>query len=55
MRVLSNQIRFYLLGDIEIIDGVSSHSFPKHSHQQFCLGILKKGSFNLLAKKKIIS
>ena len=52
MRVLSNQLRFYLLGDIEIIDGVSSHSFPKHSHQQFCLGILKKGQLQFTCQKE---
>lgn len=52
MGTTTNQLRFYLLGDIEIIDGVSSHSFPKHSHRQFCLGIVKKGQLRFSCQKE---
>ena len=52
MRVSNNQLRFYLLDEIEIIDGISSHSFPKHSHEQFCLGIVKKGQLQFTCQKE---
>lgn len=42
-----NIINFYYKKDIEIVQGKSSHSFPKHSHNAFCIGIVTSGIIGL--------
>lgn len=38
-----NNINFCKRQNIEIITGVSSHCFPMHSHECFCIGIITNG------------
>lgn len=42
-----NNINFYHNKNIEIIEGKSSHSFPCHSHNAFCIGIITNGILRL--------
>lgn len=42
-----NKINFYHKKNIEIIEGKSYHSFPKHSHNSFCIGIVTNGMIRL--------
>lgn len=42
-----NEISFYHKGNIEIIQGNSFHYFPKHSHNVFCIGIVRYGKIRL--------
>lgn len=42
-----NIIKFYNKRNIEIVQGKSSHSFPKHSHNGFCIGIITSGVMRL--------
>lgn len=37
-------IQFYKKGSIEIVHGQSSHCFPLHSHESFCVGVITKGT-----------
>jgi len=39
---MKNYINFYEKGSIEIVFGQSSHCFPLHSHESFCVGIITK-------------
>jgi AraC-like DNA-binding protein len=41
-----NEIKFYRKNAIEIVHGNSSHSFPLHSHDCFCIGIVIDGKLN---------
>ena len=41
---MKNSIKFYEKGSIEIVYGQSSHCFPLHSHESFCVGLITKGS-----------
>lgn len=41
---MKNYINFYEKGSIEIVFGQSSHCFPLHSHESFCVGIITKGT-----------
>lgn len=41
---MKNVIKFYEKGSIEILYGQSTHSFPLHSHECFCVGAITKGS-----------
>lgn len=43
MNERENQIRFYRENDIELVWGRSQHSFPMHSHDSFCIGIVTDG------------
>lgn len=43
---LKNNLYFYESGSIEILYGYSSHSFPTHSHEAFCVGIVVDGQVN---------
>ncbi|MGE5458862.1 MAG: AraC family transcriptional regulator [Methanobacterium sp.] len=43
MRTEKNQINFYRNNNIEIVWGKSVHSFPMHSHDSLCLGIVTGG------------
>lgn len=42
-----NVISFYHHTNIEIVRGKSIHSFPKHSHNAFCIGLVEKGEMLL--------
>jgi|GEM_PF-1047574 len=42
-----NEINFYHKKKFEIIEGKSSHSFPSHSHNTFCIGIVTNGIIRL--------
>lgn len=42
-----NIINFYHKKNIEIVEGKSSHSFPSHSHNVFCIGIVTDGVIQL--------
>lgn len=41
---MKNIINFYEKGSIEIVYGQSTHCFPLHSHESFCVGAVIKGS-----------
>lgn len=41
---MKNNIKFYEKGSVEILYGESSHCFPLHSHESFCVGAITKGS-----------
>lgn len=41
---MKNIIKFYEKGSVEILHGESSHCFPLHSHESFCVGAVTKGS-----------
>lgn len=41
---MKNIIKFYEKGSIEILYGQSSHCFPLHSHESFCLGVITNGT-----------
>lgn len=45
-----NKIKFYHKKNIEIIQGNSSHSFPMHSHNSFCIGIITAGKIRFRLK-----
>jgi AraC-like DNA-binding protein/mannose-6-phosphate isomerase-like protein (cupin superfamily) len=47
-----NNIRFIKKEDLEIVEGSSSHSFPIHTHQVFCVGIVTKGSLKFIIDGK---
>lgn len=49
----ANRLNFYDAGDVEIVSGVSSHNFPVHIHQSFCIGLVTKGKINLKYKNII--
>ncbi len=52
-----NRIRFYQKENIEIVQGNSYHSFPKHSHDCFCVGIVTAGTarFILNSREYVLS
>lgn len=41
---MKNNVKFYEKGSVEILHGESSHCFPLHSHESFCVGAITKGS-----------
>ncbi|WP_297428589.1 AraC family transcriptional regulator [Clostridium sp.] len=41
---MKNVIKFYEKGSVEIVSGQSSHCFPLHSHESFCIGAIIKGT-----------
>lgn len=41
---MKNIIKFYEKGSVEILYGQSNHSFPLHSHESFCVGVIAKGT-----------
>ena len=47
-----NIINFYYKKNIEIVQGTSSHSFPKHSHNAFCIGIVTNGTIRLKVQER---
>ena len=53
---MKNSIKFYEKGSIEILYGQSSHCFPLHSHESFCVGVLIKGTalFNINNNKRLL-
>jgi len=53
---MKNIITFYEKGAVEILHGKSTHSFPIHSHESFCIGVIKKGKvlFNINNSKKLL-
>jgi AraC-like DNA-binding protein len=53
---MKNSINFYEKGSVEILHGKSTHCFPLHSHESFCVGVIKKGEalFNINNKKKVL-
>ena len=40
---MKNNINFYEKGSVEILYGQSTHCFPLHSHESFCVGVITKG------------
>jgi len=40
---MKNQIDFYEKNSIEILFASSSHTFPLHSHECFCFGVVEEG------------
>lgn len=42
---------FYHNNNIEIVQGDSSHSFPMHSHNSFCIGVVTDGKIQFRLKK----
>lgn len=53
---MKNIITFYEKGSVEILYGKSTHCFPLHSHESFCVGAIKKGEalFNINNTEKVI-
>lgn len=53
---MRNIIKFYEKGSVEILYGKSTHCFPLHSHESFCVGVIKKGEvlFNINNSKKVL-
>jgi len=51
-----NKISFYHQNNIEIVQGISFHNFPKHCHNAFCIGIVTDGKiqFNLKNQEYIL-
>lgn len=51
---MKNKISFYESGSIEILYARSSHCFPLHSHESFCIGLVVDGQvdFEIDNKKK---
>lgn len=47
-----NKISFHHQSNIEIVQGKSSHNFPKHSHNAFCIGIVTGGKIQLNLKEQ---
>ena len=41
---MKNRIRFYEKDSIEILFAWSEHTFPLHSHECFCFGVVEEGS-----------
>jgi len=41
---MKNIIKFYEKGSVEIVYGQSSHCFPLHSHESFCVGAIITGT-----------
>ncbi|WP_160679814.1 AraC family transcriptional regulator [Clostridium sp. C8-1-8] len=41
---MRNVIKFYEKGSVEILYGKTTHRFPLHSHECFCVGAITKGS-----------
>lgn len=53
---MKNIIKFYEKGSVEILHGQSSHCFPLHSHESFCVGVIIKGEalFNINSNKRLL-
>jgi AraC-like DNA-binding protein/mannose-6-phosphate isomerase-like protein (cupin superfamily) len=45
-----NTITFYRKDNVEIVNGISKHSFPEHSHRSFCIGVVLEGEMQLVLK-----
>lgn len=41
---MRNKLKFYQKGCVEVLQGHSSHCFPLHSHESFCLGAVLDGT-----------
>lgn len=54
---MKNNIKMYEKGSIEILHADSSHSFPLHSHECFCFGVVKGGRvhFKIGEQEKLLS
>lgn len=55
--ILKNVIQMFEKDSIEILTAESSHSFPLHSHESFCLGVVNQGKvhFQVGDQEKILS
>ena len=53
---MKNKLYFYEKNSIEILYGTSNHSFPVHSHESFCVGIVLDGlvEFEINNQKKLL-
>ncbi len=53
---MKNKIDIYDKNDIEILIAHSSHTFPLHSHESFCLGMVEDGevTFTIAGEKKTL-
>lgn len=53
---MNNIIKFYEKGSIEIVYGQSTHCFPLHSHESFCVGLIVSGAalFNINNNKCLL-
>ncbi|OBR95083.1 MULTISPECIES: AraC family transcriptional regulator [Clostridium] len=47
-----NKINFYCNKNVEIIREKSFHSFPRHSHNAFCIGIVTNGIIRLNVERQ---
>lgn len=54
---MKNQIDFYEKNSIEILFASSSHTFPLHSHECFCFGVVEEGrvTFSINGNRKTLS
>lgn len=43
-KTMENEIHFYEHNSVEVLIARSSHTFPLHSHESFCFGIIEDGS-----------
>lgn len=48
MSNVKNNIGFLKKEDVEIVEGNSVHSFPIHTHQVFCIGVITQGSLKFI-------
>ncbi len=55
-KIKKNQLNFFIKNDIEIVYGKSSHSFPVHSHNSFCIGGVTEGAvwFQIDQEKELL-
>lgn len=53
---MKNQIRFYEKNSIEILFAYSNHTFPLHSHECFCFGVIEEGcvTFSINGNRKML-
>ena len=53
---MKNQIDFYEKDFIEILFASSSHTFPLHSHECFCFGVVEEGcvTFSINGNRKML-
>ncbi len=54
---MKNEIHFYEHNKIEVLFSHSSHTFPVHSHDAYCIGIVQDGNiaFTIAGKKKAMN
>lgn len=53
---MKNILKFYEKGSVEILYGKSSHCFPLHSHESFCVGAVTDGEvmFTINGDKRLL-